>query len=117
MSERDSAEANADALAAELRRIIEQAEALMAAAGADGATLGALKDRVNDTIDAARDKLADLQVEARKRGRSAVAATETWVQANPWAALAIGAGVGLIVGALVMRRNPAPEAGYDELED
>jgi ElaB/YqjD/DUF883 family membrane-anchored ribosome-binding protein len=116
MTEQDTANANADALAEELRRIIEQAEALMRAAGADGPTLGALKDRVNDTIDAAREKLAELQVEARQRGRSAVAATESWVQANPWAALAIGAGVGLIVGALIMRSSPAPGPGFEDPE-
>jgi ElaB/YqjD/DUF883 family membrane-anchored ribosome-binding protein len=70
-----------DAMAAELRRIIEQAEA-------------------------AREKLADLEQEARQRTRRAAAATETWVRSNPWAALAIGAGIGLIVGALIMRSVP-----------
>ena len=95
-----------DALAAELRRIVEQAEELMNAAGAENVTLGGLKDRVNDTIDAAREKLADLQDEARLRGRSAAVATESWIRSNPWAAVAIGAGVGLIIGALLMRGGP-----------
>jgi ElaB/YqjD/DUF883 family membrane-anchored ribosome-binding protein len=99
----------ADAMAAELRRIIQQAEQLMGAAGVDTATLGDLKDRVNQTIGAAREKLADLEQEARQRGRRAAAATESWVRSNPWAALAIGAGVGLIVGALIMRGGPATQ--------
>ncbi|HEY4339102.1 MAG TPA: hypothetical protein VGM97_04065 [Steroidobacteraceae bacterium] len=107
---------SADALAAELRRIIEQAEQLMDAAGADNPTLGALKDRVNETIESAREKLAELEQEARRRGRRAAAATETWVQANPWAALAIGAGVGLIVGALIMRGGPTPSPGFEDPE-
>jgi ElaB/YqjD/DUF883 family membrane-anchored ribosome-binding protein len=97
----------ADALAAELRRIVEQAEQLMEAAGAENVTLGGLKDRVNDTIEAAREKLVDLQEEARLRGRSAALATESWIRLNPWAAVAIGAGVGLIVGALLMRSGPS----------
>jgi ElaB/YqjD/DUF883 family membrane-anchored ribosome-binding protein len=92
-----------DALAEELRRIVEQAEQLMNAAGAENVTLGGLKDRVNDTIEAAREKLAELQDEARLRGRSAALATESWIRANPWAAVAIGAGVGLLVGGLLMR--------------
>ncbi|HTV77446.1 MAG TPA: hypothetical protein VMF03_04270 [Steroidobacteraceae bacterium] len=103
-----------DAMAAELRRIIEQAEQLMRAAGADNATLGDLKDRVNQTIGAAREKLADLEQEARQRGRRAAAATESWVRSNPWAALAIGAGIGLIVGALIMRTYPSAEADDPE---
>jgi len=96
-----------DAMAAELRRIIEQAEALMSAAGADRDTLGELKDRVNETIGSAREKLAELEIEARLRGRRAAAATESWVRTNPWAALAVGAGIGLIVGALIMRGLPS----------
>jgi len=104
-----------EALAAELRRIVEQAEQLLAAAGADGATLGALKDRVNETISSAREKLAELEQDARVRGRRAAVATESWVRANPWAALAIGAGIGLIVGALVMRSGPPPAADEPDL--
>jgi ElaB/YqjD/DUF883 family membrane-anchored ribosome-binding protein len=103
-----------DALAAELRRIVEQAEQLMDAAGAEHVTLGGLKDRVTETIDAAREKLADLQEEARLRGRSAAVVTESWIRSNPWAAVAISAGVGLIVGALLMRSGPA--AAPDEPE-
>lgn len=96
-----------DAMAAELRRIIDQAEQVMRAAGADNANLGDLKDRVDDTIEAAREKLADLEQEARQRGRRAAAAAESWVRGNPWAALAIGAGIGLVIGALIMRGGPA----------
>jgi ElaB/YqjD/DUF883 family membrane-anchored ribosome-binding protein len=98
-----------DALAAELRRIVEQAEQLMDAAGADSATLGALRDRVNETIGSAREKLADIEQAARQRGRRAALATESWVRSNPWAALAIGAGIGLVVGAVIMRGGAAPE--------
>ena len=75
MTEPDTS--SADAMAAELRRIIEQAEQLMNAAGGDSASLGALKDRVNETIDSARAKLAELEREARQRGRRAAAVTES----------------------------------------
>src|SRR5580692_10884480 len=98
---------SSDALAAELRRIVAQAEALMDAAGANDGSLGDLKDRVNETIEAARAKLADLQQEARLRGRSAAAATESWIRLNPWAAVAIGAGLGMLVGGLLMRGVPS----------
>ena len=104
-----------EALAAELRRIVEQAEQLLGAAGADNATLDALKDRVHETIGSAREKLADLEQDARQRGRRAAVATESWVRSNPWAALAIGAGIGLIVGALIMRSGPLPEPDEPEL--
>jgi ElaB/YqjD/DUF883 family membrane-anchored ribosome-binding protein len=103
-----------DAMAAELRRIIEQAEQLMGAAGVDPEMLGDLRERVNQTIGAAREKLADLEQEARQHGRRAAAATEFWVQNNPWAALAIGAGVGILVGALIMRVSQAAPPDHPE---
>ena len=104
-----------DALAAELKRIVEQAEALMAAAGTDNATIDALKDRVNETISSARDKLADLEQDARQRGKRAAVAAESWVKTNPWAALAIGAGIGLIVGALIMRSGSGEDPDDSDL--
>jgi ElaB/YqjD/DUF883 family membrane-anchored ribosome-binding protein len=104
-----------EALAAELRRIVEQAEQLMSAAGADGETLGAIKDRANETIAAARAKLADLEHDARQRGKRAAVATESWIRSNPWAALAVGAGVGLIVGALIMRGGSDVEPDDSDL--
>jgi ElaB/YqjD/DUF883 family membrane-anchored ribosome-binding protein len=107
---------SSDALAAELRRIVAQAEALMDAAGTNNASLGDLKDRVNETIEAAREKLADLQQEARQRGRSAAAATESWIRLNPWAAVAIGAGLGMLVGALLIRTVPSGEPDEPEEE-
>ena len=103
---------SAEALAAELRRIVEQAEQLLGTVGVDGDQLGALRDRVNDTVSQARDKLADLEREARASGKRAAAATETWVRANPWTALAIGAGIGLIIGAVLLGRG-GPGAADD----
>ena len=99
-------DANRDAIAEELRRIVEQAESLLASAGSEGdAALDSLRARVNDTLGAARARLSDLEQEARAAGRRAASATESWVRSNPWAALAIGAGIGLIVGAVLTRRN------------
>ena len=103
-----------EALAAELRRIIEQAEGLLGSAGIDGEHLGPLKDRVNDTISQARDKLADLEKEARVQGKRAAVATDTWVRTNPWTALAVGAGIGLIIGAVLMGTRPGASAGDDD---
>ena len=70
MTPQDSANANADAMAAELRRIIEQAEQLMAAAGVDNASLGptAVKSEPNiEQVLVARHKdLADQDAFERK---------------------------------------------------
>jgi len=102
-----------EAIAEELRRIVDQAEELMGNAGV-GEHLNDLRDRVNDTLTQAKAKLADLEKEARVHGKRAAVATETWVRANPWTALAIGAGIGLIIGAVLLTRS-GPGAPDDEL--
>ena len=95
-----------ETIAAELRRIVDQAEELLASTGA-GDQLNDLRDRVTDTLSQAKARLADLEKEARVQGKRAAVATETWVRANPWTALAIGAGIGLILGAALLTRTGA----------
>lgn len=100
-----------DAIAEELRRVVDHAEELMQNAGV-GEHLSELRERVNETLTQAKAKLADLEKEARVQGKRAAAATETWVRANPWTALAIGAGIGLIIGAVLLTRS-----GSDSVDD
>lgn len=95
-----------EVLAAELHRLIDEAEALFESAGIDDEKLSDLRGRVNDTIAQARQRLAELEESTLARGRRAVTATTQWVRTNPWTSIAIGGGVGLIVGtALWMHSN------------
>jgi len=92
-------------LAEELREIVNQAEALLDAIGNDGdAGLAGLRSRVNESIDAARARLADIEEQANRTSQRVASAAESWVQENPWAAVAIAAGVGLVIGTILARR-------------
>jgi ElaB/YqjD/DUF883 family membrane-anchored ribosome-binding protein len=100
-------------LAEELRQIVNQAEALLNAMGEDGdAATAALRERVNDSIDAARSRLADIEEQAHRVSQRAAGAAEAWVRDNPWSAVLIAAGLGLVIGTLLARRassRPEPE--------
>ena len=94
-------------LAEELRQIVNQAEALLNAIGNDGdAALDGLRARVNESIDAARSRLADIEEQANRTSQRMASAAESWMQENPWAAVAIAAGVGLVIGTILARRSP-----------
>ena len=55
-------------------------------------------------LDSARARLKAMQGSAAEMGEEAVKATETYVRDNPWQAIGIAAGVGLVLGLLISRR-------------
>jgi ElaB/YqjD/DUF883 family membrane-anchored ribosome-binding protein len=92
-------------LADDLRDVAEQADALLHAlsAGEADAQLEALHDRVFASIEAARSRLADIELEANRATRRAAAALEGWINDNPWTTLAIAASIGFLAGVLLVR--------------
>lgn len=93
-------------LADELRNVVTQAEELLHALGDGGdEALGTLRQRVYASVDAARARLAGMEEDTARMTDRAASAAETYVQENPWAAVAIGAGIGIVAGALLMRRR------------
>jgi ElaB/YqjD/DUF883 family membrane-anchored ribosome-binding protein len=103
------------ALASELRNVVNQAEALLNAIGQDkDEALDALRERVYESLDTAKARLADIEAQATKTARRAAVAAESWVRDNPWTAVAIGASVGLVVGALLASRGGNSSDDYAE---
>jgi ElaB/YqjD/DUF883 family membrane-anchored ribosome-binding protein len=108
------------ALADELRNVVNQAEALLNAIGQDkDEALDALRERVYESLDTAKARLADIEVQASKATRRAAVAAESWVRDNPWTAVAIGASVGLVIGALLVSGGSSTDddEDYDDDED
>ena len=73
-------------LMAELRAVAREAEALLqATADQTGAKVEELRERAKDALEAARS-------------------IDDQVRKNPWAAVGIAAGVGLVIGLLLSRK-------------
>lgn len=89
----------------DLRRVIEDAEALLReSAGLAGERADDLRERAADSVRAARERLAALEHEVMGRARDAVHDADRYVRHNPWQAVGIAAGVGLVIGVLLARR-------------
>jgi ElaB/YqjD/DUF883 family membrane-anchored ribosome-binding protein len=98
----------------ELRNVVDHAEALLAALSGDGdARLDHLRERVSDSIDTARARLADLDRDGERPSERAAAAFEGWIHENPWTAVAIGAGLGIAIGLLLSRRGTRAARGEE----
>jgi ElaB/YqjD/DUF883 family membrane-anchored ribosome-binding protein len=92
-------------LMSDLRTVIADAEEVLKVT-ADQATAGAadLRVRMQERLHQARMRLHDLQESAAARARAAGHAADEYVHDNPWKAIGVAAGVGIIIGLLIGRR-------------
>ena len=110
MLERTAAESAA--LADELRNVLHQVEELVHAVGEDrDAAVVAARDRMSGVLDSAKGRLADLERSATRKAKKLRKAANSYVSDNPWTALSIGAGIGLLLGALL---GPGGRRGRSE---
>jgi ElaB/YqjD/DUF883 family membrane-anchored ribosome-binding protein len=61
-----------------------------------------LRTRVNQRLDSGRQRLLDLETNASQSAERVAAALDTYIRENPWTSVAIGASLGLILGAFVV---------------
>lgn len=94
-----------DKLMKDLRLVMTDAEELLkATAGQAGEKVAEARTRAEDSIRAAREALGEAGEEAVERTREAVESADEYVHENPWTAIGIAAGVGLVVGLLLSRK-------------
>ena len=92
---------SAEKLAADLRLVISDAEALLrATVGQAGEATAAARAKMQESLESAKLKLGPLGEEVAEKARAA----DDYVRANPWQAVGIAALVGIALGLLVSRR-------------
>ncbi len=92
-------------LAADFGKVMDDIDSLVNATTnkAEGEAK-ALRARIRDRLDSAKEKFADVQHEAVTKARHAVHATDDYVHENPWQAIGAAAALGLAIGVLIGRR-------------
>lgn len=89
----------------DMKTLVQDAQELFReAASATGDTADELRSKGLLLLDAAMEKAQELQSVALEKGKEAAHATDEFVHDNPWKAVAISAGVGLLIGMLISRR-------------
>ena len=95
-----------DQLLEHLKALVRDSEALLAAsAGYVNDGIQETRARAEETVAAAKDRLSGLQQDIAGTAREALDAGEGYLRDNPWQSLAIAAGVGFVLGALLTRRR------------
>ncbi|MBI5257781.1 MAG: DUF883 domain-containing protein [Burkholderiales bacterium] len=92
-------------LAADFRSVMDDIDALMnATTNKAESEASALRDRIRDRLDSAKERVVDAQHEALERAKKAAGATDDYVHSHPWQAVGAAAAVGLALGVLIGRR-------------
>ncbi len=88
----------------DLQVVVSDAEELLkATAGQAGDKVNVARERIQGSLMAAKERLADAQEAMLEKTRKAARATDDYVNDNPWRAVGIGATLGLLVGMLISR--------------
>ncbi len=88
----------------ELNRIVDQAETLLRSLGAEGGEAAeAVRQRVTQTLNQAKAKLAATATDAEAVATSLAYRADGFVRANPWQSIAIAALLGSVVTLLISK--------------
>jgi ElaB/YqjD/DUF883 family membrane-anchored ribosome-binding protein len=98
-------EVTTDQLVADLKTVMEDAEALLKATSTlTGEKIQEVRARAEESLRQAKVRLSEVEEEAMRRAREVAEAADEYVRENPWQSVGIAAGIGLVVGMLLARR-------------
>ena len=101
-----SMNAQRDKLMQDLRVVVRDAEELLKTGSAElGDGASEWRDRTQDRLAQARRQLAALQQQTTERVMAASRSTNEFVQHNPWVAVGVASGIGLLAGYLMNNRR------------
>ena len=94
-----------DKFVKDMRTVISDAENLLrATANQAGEQIAVARERIQDSLHQAKVKLAEAEAVVRERAAQAARYTDEYVHDNPWHAIGVAAGIGLVLGILLARR-------------
>jgi ElaB/YqjD/DUF883 family membrane-anchored ribosome-binding protein len=101
----EAATAGADQLIGEFKALMADAEALIQATEghADGA-IGSIRSKALETIAGAKESISGFEGVLTDKAKEVAQGTDDFVHRNPWEAVGVAAGLGLLIGLLIRRR-------------
>lgn len=94
-----------DKLVADLKVVVADAEELLkATASQAGEKVAAAREKIGESLREAKYQLSRAEEAIIDKTKQAARATDDYVHENPWRAVGIAAGVGLVIGLLIGRR-------------
>jgi len=96
---------SASQLIDDLTAVIKDAESLLRVTAAQtGDKVEEIRARAEETVRNAKARLGEVEEQAIARAREMAGDADEYVRGNPWQAVGIAAGIGLLIGLLMARR-------------
>ena len=97
-------EATREKLVSDLKVLIDDAEELLkATANQAGEKVATVRQRIEQSLHEGKQSLAEAEDVLLDSGKEAAKAADIYVRENPWNAVGIAAGIGLVLGLLIRR--------------
>ncbi|WP_332877592.1 DUF883 family protein [Massilia sp. S19_KUP03_FR1] len=94
-----------DTATTDVKTLVKDAQTLLtAAASLTGEKAEEMRTRGMKLLDSAMGKAGEYKTEAVVKGKQYAEATDVYVKENPWRTVAVAAGVGLLLGAILGRK-------------
>ena len=101
----DLASSNKQRFVSDMKVVVSDAEEILrATAGVAGEKMTDLRERIGERLRDAKLRIADTETALVDKTKAAARATDDYVNDNPWQAVGIAAGVGLLLGIIIGRR-------------
>jgi ElaB/YqjD/DUF883 family membrane-anchored ribosome-binding protein len=98
--------ASTETFFADLKAMIESAEALLhATADSAGEHVASARERTQDKLRTAREHLGELEEDFVAAARAKAKAADSYIHENPWRSIGVVAGLAFALGVLMGRRR------------
>ena len=92
-------------LVSDMKVVVSDAEEILrATAGVAGERMVDLRERIGERLRDAKLRIADAEAAVVDKTKACARATDDYVNDNPWQAVGIAAGIGLLLGIIIGRR-------------
>ena len=96
---------NSENLIGDFKALMADAEDLIkATASHNDGPLGAIRSKAMETLNSAKESLSSVEGTVTEKAKVVAERTDEFVHRNPWEAIGVAAGIGLLVGLFIRRR-------------
>jgi ElaB/YqjD/DUF883 family membrane-anchored ribosome-binding protein len=98
----DGEASSKERLASDLKNLVVDAEELLkATASQAGDKIGVARQKIEQSLIEGKKALADAEKVIVEKSKEAAEIADDYVRENPWSAIGIAAGIGLVLGLLI----------------
>ena len=101
----EESQLNSEQLIADFKALMADAEALITAtAHHEEGPLSIIRSKMLDTLNNARERLSSVEDVLTEKAKVVAEGADEFVHRNPWEAIGVAAGLGLLIGLFISRR-------------